>query len=173
MGRKRAGERKQIRFCFAVLIVLCLSACTFSKMIETKIIGSTRFNAADREAREHLVLGRSFFAQGDYGSALKENEKALSLAGNISPADEALFFIGLISVYPANPSKDYGKSVLSFKKLIKDHPKSPLVEEAKAIVGILQENDKLNRTIDQLNTVIEELKKVDIRVEQKKREKAK
>jgi len=40
-------------------------------------------------------------------------------------------------------------------------------------VQLTQENEKLHRTIEKLNTIIDELKKVDIDVDQKKREKIK
>ncbi len=48
-----------------------------------------------------------------------------------------------------------------------------MAEQAKAIAALTQENEKLSRTIERLNTIIDELKKVDIDVDQKKREKAK
>jgi len=139
------------------------------------------------EARTHLATGRVFLAQGEYGNALKENEKALSLAGKGVPGDEALFYAGLIYAHPANKARNYEKSLGSFRRLIGEYPTSPLLEQAKTIAGLIQENDrldratdKLNKTIDEqkktvekLNNIIDELKKVDIDVEQKKREQAK
>jgi len=182
MGRKRSGGRKQIYLCVAILIFLSPLACTLNKMMSTKTVDTT-----GEEARTHLVLGRTYLAREDYGSALRENEKVMSLAGKNVPVDEALFYIGLIYAHPANPARDYGKSIVSFRRLIRDYPGSPLVEQAKTLVGLLQENDKLNRTTDKLNNIIDEqkkttdklnniideLKKVDIGVEEKKREKAK
>ena len=46
-------------------------------------------------------------------------------------------------------------------------------ERAKPVGVLMQENDKLNRTVDRLNNIIDELKKVDIGVDQKKREQIK
>jgi hypothetical protein len=40
-------------------------------------------------------------------------------------------------------------------------------------VDLLQENDSLSRRVDRLNNIIDELKKVDIGVDQKKREQMK
>lgn len=144
-------------------------------------------DATGDEAKAHLVLGKTYLTQGEYGSALKENEKVISLAGKNVPVDEALFYVGLIYAHPANTARDYGKSISSFRRLIKDYHGSSFVEQAKTIVGLLQENDKLDRTteklnkiideqkktVDRLNNIIVELKQVDIDVEQKKREKAK
>ncbi len=175
MGRKRAGGRKQIFLCFAVLIPLSLAACSFIKPFEytpSKATNEVKRKPKEVEARRHLHLGSQFLAKGDYGNALKEDEKALALAGKESPADEALFFIALVCAHPGNQAKNYEKSLAAFKKMLKDHPKSPLTEQAKVIVGLLQENDRSNRAIEKLNNVIEELKNVDVKVEQKRREKA-
>ncbi|HUV06256.1 MAG TPA: hypothetical protein VMX75_00925, partial [Spirochaetia bacterium] len=100
-------------------------------------------------------------------------EKVISLVGKGVLVDEALFYIGLIHAHPANPARDYGKSMVSFRRLITDYPESPVVEQAKIVVGLLQENDKLNRTTDKLNNIIDEQRKtinelIDIIDEQRK-----
>jgi len=125
------------------------------------------------QAREPFLLSQKFLAGGNYEGALKENQRILSLFGQDPPGDEALFNMGLIYAHPGNPKKDYAKSLTIFKKLIKDYPQSSWVEQAKTWTGILQENEKLNQTIQKLNQVIEESKQVDIEIEEKKREKAK
>ena len=117
-------------------------------------------------AREHLLRGQRLLAQGDYESALNENQKVLSMCTQRSPEDEALFNMGLIYAHSGNPRKDLGKSLDFFNKLIKDYPKSPLAEQAKVWIELLKENEELNR-------VIQKLKQVDIEVEEKKRETAK
>jgi len=163
-------------------------ACSLGRMLSPEVADAT-----GQEAGEHLALGRTYLARGEYAKALNENRKAASLAGKNVPADEALFTIGLIHAHPSNPARDYGKSELSFRRLIKDHPGSPMAEQARMIVGLLreiagllQEKDKLDRTtghlnqvideqkktVDKLNSLIDELKNVDIDVEQKKRTKA-
>ena len=122
---------------------------------------------------EHLLQARRLLEQRDYEGALKENQKILSFSNQNPPGDEALFNMGLIYAHFSNPKKDYGKSVVFFRKLMKDYPQSPLVEQARIWTGILQENEKLSQTIQKLNQVIEESKHVDIEIEEKKREKAK
>ncbi len=178
MGGKRTGSRKQIHLCLAILILLSLGGCAFNRKADTRVIatkmtttGLSETKAA--EANSHLVRGQKLLAQGDYRNALKENEKVLSLAGHSTPAEESLFYLGLIYAHPANPVKDYGKSLSFFRRLLKEYPQSPLVEQVKAIAGLLQENDKQNRTIERLNNIIEESKKVDLEIEQRKREKTK
>lgn len=196
MGRKRSWAGNPIYLYIAILMLLSPLACSPSNKMTPKMVDVT-----GDEVKVHLVRGRTYLAQGEHGSALKEYEKVISLAGKDIPVDEALFYIGLINIHPVNPARDYGKSIVLFRRLIKDYPGSPLVEQAKTIVGLLHEKDTLDRTterlnniteeqkkkvdrsnniieeqkktIDRLNNLIDELKQVDIGVEQKKRDKTK
>jgi tetratricopeptide (TPR) repeat protein len=117
------------------------------------------------EAREHLLRSQKFLAQGNYEGAIAENKKILSLSDSRSPKDEALFNLGLIYAHFGNPEQDLEKSVEFFKTLIKNNPKSPLAEQAKIWVEILQENAGLNH-------LLQKLKQVDIEIEDMKRKKA-
>jgi TolA-binding protein len=137
------------------------------------MMSTTMVDVTGEEALAHLAQGRKFLALGDYGNALKENENVLSLAGRNTPVDEALFYVGLIHALPLNPARNYGKSVVVFKRLIKEYPGSSLIEQAKAMLDLLQENDNLNHRVDRLNNIVDELKKVDIGVDQRKAEHAK
>ncbi len=124
------------------------------------------------QARKPFFHSEKLLAEGNYEGALKENQKILSLSGQNPPGDEALYNMGLIHVHPGNSKRDYAKSLALFKRLIKDYPRSPWVEQAKAWVGVFQENEKLSRSVEELSRVIEKSKQVDIESEQKKREKA-
>jgi len=118
------------------------------------------------EGRESQTRSQRLLATGDFEGFISENQRVLSLAHPRSSKDEALFNLGLVYAHERNPKKDFSKSLNFFKRLIHDHPRSPLVEQAKIWVGLLQEYDSLNQ-------VIEKLKQVDIEVEERKREKAK
>ena len=118
-----------------------------------------------RGVRDHLLRSQKQLAQGDFEGALNENQKVLSLSPRRPPEDEALFNLGLIYALCGNPKKDYEKSLGFFRRLIKDHPKSPFTEQAKAWVEMIQENQKLSQ-------VIEKSKQVDLEIEEKKREKS-
>jgi hypothetical protein len=72
--------------------------------------------------------------------------------------------LGLIYANFGNPQRDLEKSLDFFKRLIKNYPKSPLVEQAKIWVGTLEENEALNK-------VIQKLKQVDIEIEEMRRKK--
>jgi len=122
--------------------------------------------------REPFLLSQKLLAEGNYEGALKENQRILSLSGQNPPGDEALFNIGLIHAHPGNTKKDYGKSLTLFRRLIKEYPQSSCFEQAKIWVAILQDNEKLSRSIEELSQVLEKSKQVDIEIEEKKREKA-
>jgi tetratricopeptide (TPR) repeat protein len=123
--------------------------------------------------REPFLLSEKLLSEGNYEGALKENQRILSVSGQNPPGDGALFNMGLILAHPGNAKKDYAKSLGLFKRLIKDHPESPWADQAKTWVGVLQENEKLSRSNEELGLVIEKSKQVDIEIEEKKREKAK
>jgi hypothetical protein len=72
--------------------------------------------------------------------------------------------LGVLYAHFGNPQQDLEKSIEFFRTLIKNNPKSPLVEQAKVWVEILQENAELNH-------LLRKLKQVDIEIEEMKRRK--
>ncbi len=107
-------------------------------------------------ANVRLSAAEDLLAKGDIEGALRENQKALALAGKQPPGDRAIYNMGLIYLHYRNTQKNYEKAAAQFDRLIKEYPDSPLVEEAKTWSGVLQ--------------VIEKLKQVDIDIEQKKKD---
>ena len=96
---------------------------------------------------EGLKRAAQLFEQGDYEGSLKENQRVLSLAGKNPPGDRALFNMGLIYADANNPKKDYENSLLFFGNILVDYPRSLLVEEAKIMIQVLRENEKLREVI--------------------------
>lgn len=167
MGGKRTRTGKQIYFCLAGLIFFSLAGCAFLKSLQER-----------DEARESFQRGQRLFANGDYDGALRENQKALSLAANQPPADEALLQMALIYAHPGNPKRDQRRALALFRRVIQEHAKSPLAEQAKVWIGILQSNEKLTQAIEKLTHANEKLteqmeksKQVDLEIEEKKRKK--
>jgi outer membrane protein assembly factor BamD (BamD/ComL family) len=111
---------------------------------------------AQRLVHEYFPHSQKLLAKGDYEGALEENQKVLSKYANTSPGDEALFNMGLIYAHYGNPKKDYKKSISFFQKIVEGFPKSPLTEQAKIWIEVLQ--------------VIEKSKQVDIEIEEMKKE---
>jgi outer membrane protein assembly factor BamD (BamD/ComL family) len=105
---------------------------------------------------EHLKQSQKLISQGNYSNALMENQKVLKIPGKSHFKDEALFNIALIYAHYNNPEKDYKKSIQYFTELINRFPQSPLIEQTKIWLDVLN--------------VIEKAKQVDIDIEKKKKE---
>jgi len=159
LGRERNRTWKHLYFCIACMILISLAGCATLKEMEAK-----------RETRKYLITAQKLVDQGDYEGSLKENQKVLSLYDNASPGDEALFNAGLIYAHPGYPKRDYQKSLDHFKRLVKVFPQSPFAGQAKIWIGILQENERLKREIEELNKTINKSKQVDIEIDEKKKE---
>jgi tetratricopeptide (TPR) repeat protein len=177
MGRKQTGIGKCLHFCIAVLTCLSLSSCaSLDDSLDRSVI-LKKLRPQD-EPRQYLLQAQDLLAKGDYEAALEENQKVLSLAANAPPGDEALYNIGLIYAHPGNPKRDYVKSIVALKRLGKEYPQSPWTEQGKIWAQVLQENENSKRVAvtvaqenDKLKRIIEESRKVDIEIEEKKREK--
>ncbi len=138
MGRKRTGKGKYLHLFVASLIFL-IPGCALLKEMRDQ-----------DNARDTLVRGQKLLAQGDYEGALRENQRVLSLFEDRPPGDEALFNQGLLYSHVDNPKRDYRKAMDLFRKLVKDYPKSLLVEQSKVWIGVLQMNEKLTQANDRL-----------------------
>jgi outer membrane protein assembly factor BamD (BamD/ComL family) len=94
-------------------------------------------------------------SRGNFEAAMKENQEILARSPKATPGDEALMAMGLISAHYANPKKDYQNALSYFKRLEREFPRSPLEEEAKIWIGVLQAFEKAK----QVDLEIEEMKK--------------
>ena len=153
MGREQIRSGKHVHFCVALLMLL--AGCT----------GLINRN----EIRDSMRHGRVLLAQGDYDGSAREYQRALRLARDRSPADVALFNLGLIYIDPENPKKDEQKAFRSFAQLVTAHPQSPWAAQAKIWMAVLDEiqrsratiensrqaTEKLQAEIDRLNRMIE------------------
>ena len=138
---------------------------------------------------KYLERSKALFTEGNYEAAFKENQKALA-EGKGAP-DLALFNMGLISAYSSNPKKDYPKALASFKTLVSQYPQSPLAEQAKVWVLVLEEHQKitedkqklveekraltrerefLSLEREKLKYTAEKLRQVDIEIEKRRRQ---
>jgi len=129
---------------------------------ETKHYGVRREEYG--EGREHLIRSQKLVAQRNFEGAVVQNQKILLLPDPGSPKDEALFNLGFIYAHFENTQRDLEKSIDFFKRLIKNYPKSSFAEQAKILVGILEE-------YKELSDLIQRLKQVDIDIEEMKRKK--
>lgn len=92
----------------------------------------------EREGGAHIEQGRRLVRHGDFAGALRENERVLALAPKSRPAGAALFGIGLIEADPANPGKDYGKALTTFRQVVTDFPDSDFARESSVWIPFLE-----------------------------------
>ena len=144
------------------MIFISLSGCAAVKCLQAK-----------KESRESLVRAQRLFEQRDYEGSLKENQKVLALYHDVPPGDEALFHTAIIYAHVGYPKRDYRKSLDLFMRLVKRFPRSPWARQAEIWVGILRENERLNREVEELNQTLKKSKEVDIEIDKKKKELAK
>ena len=178
MGRKPSRTGQHVHIYFALLILV--SGCALFKKatpeeprvaLEPPVVVPEPAPEQDpavlvepkevrerREAQEYLQLAQNLLAKGDYEGSVRESQKALTLAKNQAPGDEALFNMGLVYAHPKNPKKDNKRAIGFFSRVVKSYPESPWTEQAKIWVGVLDGMEKL--------------KQVDIEIEEKKRDRS-
>ncbi len=146
MGTKQSGRRQHLYISIACLMAI-IAACS-----------PAIFHPAQPEAENcnHLDLVKGFISHGDFDGATKASQAVLSRSPKMPPGDEALFTMGLIYAHYANPKKDYKKALGYFVRVEREFPHSPLIEEARIWVSVLQ--------------AFEKAKQVDIEIEEKKKE---
>lgn len=108
------------------------------------------------DAPHYLMLAQKFMEKGNFEASLDAGQKSLSRSGKKPPGDEALFHLGLVFAHYNNPKKDYKKSISFFERIVKEYPRSPLAEQAKIWIAVLN--------------MIEQSKLVDIQIEEMKKE---
>ena len=147
MGRVRSRTRLYVYHGLACIIMLAGSACAQLR---------TAFPEQERPA--HLQRVQERINNGDFDAAVRsyQNDLARPAGDGERQADEALFNLGLLYVHYANPKKDYQKALGFFTRLVKEYPRSPLVEEAKIWTSVLESMEKSKR----VDIEIEEMKKL-------------
>ena len=125
------------------------------KIVEKKTV-TVAAKPAKPEKDEEPAISQKFLTDGNFSGALKENKRILKSSNKNRFKAEALFNIALVYAHYDNPDKDYEKSVVHFEQLIREYPKSPLIQQAKIWLDVLN--------------VIEKAKQVDIELEKKKKE---
>jgi tetratricopeptide (TPR) repeat protein len=178
MGGKSSRARQHVYICITLLILLCSGCGALSKKEVPKadvpvpnvvveplpipepppVIEEPKEALERREANEYLILAQNLMAKGDYEGSLRESQKVLGLLNDQSPADTAIFNMGLVYAHPKNPKKDNKRAIYFFNRVIKGYPDSPWAEQAKIWVGVLDG--------------VEKLKQVDLEIEERKRDRS-
>lgn len=100
--------------------------------------------AEDVEVKSTFLDANNFFNKGSYQASLKEYEQIL--ARYPEKADEALFEMGLVYLYPKREGRDLQKSQECFDKLVKTYPESSFRQSSEMMLLYLKELSAGNLT---------------------------
>ena len=108
------------------------------------------------------------FVMGDYHAAIQDYENYLQSDPNGDRIDQALFHVGKAYALQTKPPANWTRATASLRRLVNEHPDSPLKPTATLILSLRSHADKLvrdakanNETMQQLNAALERLKKID------------
>lgn len=174
MGGKRTRTGNHVSLCIALVMFLATFGCAVPERAAEE---PDRTSQAFSDARRDLDEAQRLLARGNYQLSLMVLERVLAGPGGRAHGDEVLLTMGLIFAHPGNQNRDYQKSAAFLRRLVKEYPLSPLRDQARTWAEVLEENIKLRRASSEalqenqkLKQIIEQSKKVDIEIEEKKRE---
>jgi tetratricopeptide (TPR) repeat protein len=174
LDRKHCRRRLHVLLLLAGLILISLESCSSpgETVREEECYKCVPAPSASQESASQVTTKqelkedhfqyptsnflRSIRTAGDFDNAVKQSQETLSQFPKTPPGDKALFDMGLVYAHPGNPKKDYRKSMEYFKRVLKEFPRSQFTEEARVWIGVLED--------------IEKATKVDIEIEEKKKE---
>ena len=166
MGDKRERTRQYFYISVAGLVIVFLAGCSVIAGLQGK-----------QETNEAMGLARRYLEKGDYDAAERENIRIISTCANMYPADEAFLNLGLIYAHPGNPKRDPDKAAASFKNLLTFFPESRFAGQAKILLGVVyryekmtQENERLEKEVQELKASIKKAKQIDLELDMKKKE---
>jgi len=102
-----------------------------------------------------IQLAGKIVENSDFVEAISKNMQILDKSGQKSPADQALYNLGLLYADDNNPEQDYKKSQQYFQQLADSFPDSRLAQEALVWLGLFEKFEK----IQQIDVEIERQKK--------------
>ena len=174
MGRKHTGSGKYIHVCLAILMCILLSGCATSDEKDTR-------------------TGMKKFFNWEFPRTNISSEEQNYLIAHEKQTDnaESLFSAAIIYSDSKNPSRDRVKAIATLKKTESSFPKSVWAYRSNVMSDVLNENLRLKKQLvdtqqentklkkqctdvqqesTKLKEIIEESKKIDIEMDQKKRE---
>jgi TolA-binding protein len=108
------------------------------------------------------------FSMGNYTGAIRDYENYLQWFPGGDHTDEALFHAGMSYALRTKPPANWTRATADLRRLVKDHPQSPLRPTAALILALRSHADQLardakatNEAMQQLDTELSRLKKID------------
>ncbi|HWR71658.1 MAG TPA: tetratricopeptide repeat protein [Nitrospirota bacterium] len=116
-----------------------------------------------------LDKAESLYQQKKYAEALKSYKQVVAHSLSSRQQAEARYSIALIQASPDNPQKNYTHAMESFEEFVKLYPGHEKAGEALIWKNTLRVLLDEKRECEQLKKNIEQLKKLDIRHEEKRK----
>jgi hypothetical protein len=166
--------RKLMLFLVAASLV---TGCATTKPGES--VGLVRHHAESKK----LALAVEMLSRGDSSGAAKQLNALCTGSAVPGVTDEALFRLALLSIRPSaeRPASGHGYQLL--KRLKKEYPASPWTVQATPVLELINAseeirrqnrsmkatNQSLTKEVNELNKTLEQLKHLDLELEQKTR----
>jgi len=138
---------------FATL--LCLSGCVF--------LGAP--SGTEKEFHAAVVSVKA----KRYQEAAVAYNRIISDSPGSALAADALFELALVHAHRDNPERNYTRAMHAFEDFIKRYPDDRRMDEAQTWISLLKTVQDLKKQNEALNESIEQLKRVDVRHEEKRR----
>jgi TolA-binding protein len=114
--------------------------------------------------QRNFDLGETSFKLGYYAMAAKYFENFLNAFPKDKNRDTALYHLALSRALASDSSRDLNQTEAALKKLISEHPRSQLKDQAEFILGLMRQVEKLRLEAKELDEkakrLFEELQKL-------------
>ena len=147
-----------------VLLGLLLTGC------------SLPFTRQHRDAEQWVVRAEAMTQTGNYPEAHAAYGRALNASAKNGPTDRVLFGLARLYTMPENPNRDYRRAYEHLERLLKEHPQSQRVGEARAWRDLLatflaqrEEMARLRQDVQRIRQDLERLKQLELELERQRR----
>ncbi|PKN19634.1 MAG: hypothetical protein CVU71_04475 [Deltaproteobacteria bacterium HGW-Deltaproteobacteria-6] len=158
--QNRRGKHFYLLLALVIITTVLVSGCTH---LYEKAVTGPDFSQAEDET-----------GQGNFSAAAVRYEQILSRYPQVG--DRALFQLGMIYLLPLNRQKDYSKALEYFQRLAADYPQSRYRRTGDTFVALIADiagaDKRVNaqrRQIEKLEQQLEQLKEVDINLNERKK----
>jgi len=119
--------------------------------------------------RRELHTADLLFNEKRYGEAITAYGQVLKDYPNSSCAADARFSLAYTLAFYDNPQRDYSRALHEFDEFIKAYPADERVQEAQNWCHIIKTLSDTKKDNERLNKSIEDLKRLDIKQEEKRK----
>lgn len=104
-----------------------------------------------------------------YKAAVAAYKKIVADSPDSTLAADALFELALVHAHHDNPQRDYALAIQTFEEFIKRYSDNKRMTEAQIWISVLKTIQELKKQNEHLNKSIDQLKRLDIRHEERRK----